>query len=136
MERSRKRAPDLAGRVCSSDEGVHVGKHLLDSAAHPIRGDFVSQTAAISSISQNADIRFLGKLLGDVIRAYGGDALFQRIEVLIVGTDGGIGNGFDLSNIIIERSRIVNVHGLIRTEGREYLEGHIVFRHHPDMVFE
>ena len=80
MERSRKRAPDLAGRVCSSDEGVHVGKHLLDSAAHPIRGDFVSQTAAISSISQNADIRFLGKLLGDVIRAYGGDALFQRIE--------------------------------------------------------
>jgi phosphoenolpyruvate carboxylase len=40
----------------------------------------VSQTAAISSISQNADIRFLGKLLGDVIRAYGGDALFQRIE--------------------------------------------------------
>ncbi len=31
-------------------------------------------------ITQNADIRYLGKLLGDVIRAYGGDALFQRIE--------------------------------------------------------
>ena len=31
-------------------------------------------------IAQNADIRYLGKLLGDVIRAYGGDALFQRIE--------------------------------------------------------
>ena len=31
-------------------------------------------------IAQNADIRHLGKLLGDVIRAYGGDALFQRIE--------------------------------------------------------
>ena len=33
-------------------------------------------------ISQNADIRYLGKLLGDVIRAYGGDALFQRIEYI------------------------------------------------------
>ena len=31
-------------------------------------------------ITQNADIRYLGKLLGDVIRAYGGDALFERIE--------------------------------------------------------
>jgi phosphoenolpyruvate carboxylase len=31
-------------------------------------------------ISQNPDIRFLGRILGDVIRAYGGDALFRRIE--------------------------------------------------------
>lgn len=31
-------------------------------------------------ITQNADIRYLGKLLGDVIRAYGGNELFQRIE--------------------------------------------------------
>jgi len=31
-------------------------------------------------IAQNADIRYLGRLLGDVIRAYGGDALFERIE--------------------------------------------------------
>jgi phosphoenolpyruvate carboxylase len=31
-------------------------------------------------IAQNADIRYLGKLLGDVIRVYGGDALFERIE--------------------------------------------------------
>jgi phosphoenolpyruvate carboxylase len=31
-------------------------------------------------ITQNADIRYLGKLLGDVIRAYGGQELFQRIE--------------------------------------------------------
>ncbi len=31
-------------------------------------------------IAQNADIRYLGKLLGDVIRAYGGAALFERIE--------------------------------------------------------
>ncbi len=31
-------------------------------------------------IAQNADIRYLGKLLGDVIRAYGGQELFQRIE--------------------------------------------------------
>src|SRR5450631_1122743 len=34
------------------------------------------------SITQNADVRFLGKLLGDVIRSYGGHALFQRIEAI------------------------------------------------------
>ena len=32
------------------------------------------------SIPQNPDIRFLGKLLGDVIRAYSGVPLFERIE--------------------------------------------------------
>ena len=37
-------------------------------------------TPAPKPISQNADIRYLGKLLGDVIRAYGGPALFERIE--------------------------------------------------------
>ena len=34
------------------------------------------------SIAQNADIRFLGKILGDVIRVQGGEALFQRIEAI------------------------------------------------------
>lgn len=33
-------------------------------------------------LTQNADVRFLGKILGDVIRAHGGDALFQRIEAI------------------------------------------------------
>jgi phosphoenolpyruvate carboxylase len=33
-------------------------------------------------IEQNPDVRFLGKLLGDVIRAYGGEALFGRIEYI------------------------------------------------------
>ncbi len=37
-------------------------------------------TAATKPITQNADIRYLGKLLGDVIRAYGGAELFERIE--------------------------------------------------------
>jgi phosphoenolpyruvate carboxylase len=31
-------------------------------------------------LTQNTDIRYLGKLLGDVIRAYGGNLLFERIE--------------------------------------------------------
>lgn len=31
-------------------------------------------------ITNNPDIRFLGRLLGDVIRTYGGEALFKRIE--------------------------------------------------------
>ena len=35
---------------------------------------------APTAISQNPDVRYLGKLLGDVIRAYGGQDLFQRIE--------------------------------------------------------
>jgi phosphoenolpyruvate carboxylase len=42
----------------------------------------VSKPASNISIAQNADIRFLGKLLGDVIREYGGTALFQRIEYI------------------------------------------------------
>src|SRR3569833_2504964 len=36
-------------------------------------------------LTQFADVRFLGKILGDVIRAYGGDALFQRIVVFWAG---------------------------------------------------
>ncbi|MEN3745562.1 phosphoenolpyruvate carboxylase [Sphingomonas sp. HF-S3] len=32
--------------------------------------------------ANNPDIRFLGRLLGDVIRAYGGDELFRRIEYI------------------------------------------------------
>ncbi|MDF7777265.1 phosphoenolpyruvate carboxylase [Sphingomonas sp. AOB5] len=37
---------------------------------------------ASQTIANNADIRFLGRLLGDVIRAYGGDELFRRIEYI------------------------------------------------------
>ncbi len=37
---------------------------------------------ASRAIANNPDIRFLGKLLGDVIRAYGGEALFKRIEYI------------------------------------------------------
>ncbi len=33
-------------------------------------------------ISQNPDIRYLGRLLGDVIRAYGGDKLFRQTEYI------------------------------------------------------
>jgi phosphoenolpyruvate carboxylase len=39
-------------------------------------------TQPLSTISQNADVRFLGKLLGDVIRTYGGPVVFQRIEAI------------------------------------------------------
>jgi phosphoenolpyruvate carboxylase len=34
------------------------------------------------TVTQNADVRFLGKLLGDVIRSHGGESLFQRIEAI------------------------------------------------------
>jgi phosphoenolpyruvate carboxylase len=36
----------------------------------------------LPTLTQNADVRFLGRLLGDVIRRYGGEALFQRIEAI------------------------------------------------------
>ena len=55
-------------------------------------------------IAQNADIRYLGKLLGDVIRAYGGDVLFDRIEHIRASSvdryrgiagDAAVGRGLD-----------------------------------------
>jgi len=36
----------------------------------------------LPAVSQNADVRFLGRLLGEVLRRYGGEALFQRIEAI------------------------------------------------------
>jgi phosphoenolpyruvate carboxylase len=38
--------------------------------------------AAAPTLTQNPDIRYLGKLLGDVIRAYGGEEIFKRIEAI------------------------------------------------------
>ena len=35
---------------------------------------------SLPPITNNPDVRFLGRLLGDVIRGYGGDALFGRVE--------------------------------------------------------
>jgi phosphoenolpyruvate carboxylase len=40
----------------------------------------MSQT--LPAIAQNADIRFLGRLLGDVIRRQGGESLFHHIEAI------------------------------------------------------
>ena len=48
-------------------------------------GDAAAQHPAMAelpSIANNPDIRFLGKLLGDVIRAYGGETLFRRTEYI------------------------------------------------------
>ncbi len=38
--------------------------------------------ADLPPISQNPDIRFLGRILGDVIRAYGGEALYDQTEAI------------------------------------------------------
>ena len=38
--------------------------------------------AVASPITQNPDIRFLGRVLGDVIRDHGGEGLFRRIEYI------------------------------------------------------
>src|SRR5258707_2515259 len=42
----------------------------------------VSPMTAAPVIAQTADVRFLGKLLGDVIRTYGGSGLLDRIEAI------------------------------------------------------
>ncbi|MEE9434494.1 MAG: phosphoenolpyruvate carboxylase [Sphingorhabdus sp.] len=42
----------------------------------------MSDSSQKSAISQNPDIRFLGKMLGDVIRAYGGDTLYRQTEYI------------------------------------------------------
>ncbi len=52
--------------------------------------------ASLPPITNNPDIRFLGKLLGDVIRGYGGEALFDRVEAVrtaSVERHRGIGDG-------------------------------------------
>jgi phosphoenolpyruvate carboxylase len=43
---------------------------------------FACMTRHPPPITQNADVRFLGRLLGEVIRTYGGDALLDRIEAI------------------------------------------------------
>lgn len=43
---------------------------------------FLHRPHRMNAVTQNPDIRFLGRLLGDVIRAYGGQALFDRIETI------------------------------------------------------
>jgi phosphoenolpyruvate carboxylase len=42
----------------------------------------IAPVNAIPPITQNPDIRFLGRLLGDVIREHDGEALFRRIEYI------------------------------------------------------
>jgi phosphoenolpyruvate carboxylase len=42
----------------------------------------MTEHAPKSTLSQNPDVRLLGKMLGDVIRAYGGDKLFRQTEYI------------------------------------------------------
>ncbi len=65
-------------------------------------------TASPAPISQNPDIRYLGRILGDVIRAYGGEKLFRQTEYIrsasvdrhrgVAGAD-GIDTGLDSLNL-------------------------------------
>jgi phosphoenolpyruvate carboxylase len=41
-----------------------------------------ARMATLPNIANNEDVRFLGRLLGDVIRDYGGEALFRRTEYI------------------------------------------------------
>jgi phosphoenolpyruvate carboxylase len=60
----------------------------------------IAASDARRPITQNADIRYLGRLLGDVIRSFGGQALFERIEAIrasSVERHRGFGDGADLA---------------------------------------
>lgn len=65
---------------------------MNDTATPPITG---------AAITQNPDIRFLGKILGDVIRAYGGDRLFEQTEYIrsaSVDRYRGVADNVDIDN--------------------------------------
>jgi phosphoenolpyruvate carboxylase len=51
----------------------------MESVAEP-KVKVTRSPNASRAVEQNPDIRFLGRILGDVIRQFGGDALFRRIE--------------------------------------------------------
>jgi phosphoenolpyruvate carboxylase len=50
---------------------------LVESGTQP-----AATRATRRAVEQNPDIRFLGRILGDIIRQYGGDTLFRRIEYI------------------------------------------------------
>ena len=54
--------------------------NAIDAAVAAVQHE--PMAAAPPPIAQNPDVRFLGKLLGDVIRAFGGEALFRRTEYI------------------------------------------------------
>jgi phosphoenolpyruvate carboxylase len=54
-----------------------VDQSVAEAEAKPSRTRSGSR-----AVEQNPDIRFLGRILGDVIRQYGGDTLFRRIEYI------------------------------------------------------
>src|SRR3546814_5484100 len=41
-----------------------------------------SDLSSVPAITQNPDIRYLGRLLGDVIRAYGGEKIYKQTEYI------------------------------------------------------
>ena len=42
----------------------------------------INPAQSAPAITQNPDIRYLGRLLGDVIRAYGGEKLYKQTEYI------------------------------------------------------
>ena len=72
--------------------------------------------AARPPITQNPDIRFLGRLLGDVIRAYDGEALFRRIMPIVEasGDHRDLGAGYRYAALLREMGRRAEADALER----------------------
>src|SRR3546814_11121990 len=90
MRGGRDWVPAFAG----TRQPIRRGGTGPDSLDHPIvavQHRSIMATLASSSvpaITQNPDIRYLGRLLGDVIRAYGGEKIYkQRSEERRVGKE-------------------------------------------------
>jgi len=70
--RTKPAHPNSNRDACRSGP-TNVGRALTPASRY-----CPSCTSVPSSITQNADVRFLGKLLGDIIRHLGGQACFKR----------------------------------------------------------
>ncbi|WP_448659805.1 phosphoenolpyruvate carboxylase [Sphingomonas sp. CJ99] len=67
--------------------------------------------ASLPTIANHPDLKLLGGMLGDVIRAYGGDALFERIEAIRsasvrrhIVAPGGEASGAELSSLSLDEA--------------------------------
>lgn len=84
--------------------------------------------ADLPSITNNPDIRFLGKLLGDVIRAYGGDALYERTEsIRAASVERHRGSGSDPDGISSDSHADLGLDRLDLDETLDFVRGFMLF---------
>ena len=76
--------------------------------------------AGSRAVEQNPDIRFLGRILGDVIRRFGGDTLFRRIEYIR-------STSVDRYRGVITEAVDPGLEALTQDEALEFVRGFMLF---------